>query len=279
MNSKKEWPLVSVIIPCYNGESYLQKSIGSVLDQTYKHWELIVVDDGSTDRSKLIVEPYAKEDDRIKYYYQQNKGLPGARNAGASRSTGIYLFFLDCDDWISPLMLEQGVSYLTDHKETTLFYGKTLWCDEKNMSEHVGYAYCGYRNLLLYGLDCRSMMRRTDFERIGGFDEEMRTGVEDWEFFVRMLYKDKVVHVSDDVLYYYRVNSNPNSLSKQQTSRIEQLTNIIYQKNQVIYQEVFGSPIFMARYREEHQWSERRLPQLARKLQVLYGKVLRMLGR
>lgn len=98
---EKDVPLISVIIPVYNVEKYLEKCLNSVINQRYTNLEIIVIDDGSTDRSGQISDNYAKIDDRIYVIHQINQGLSAARNAGIACSRGEFIFFLDSDDWIS----------------------------------------------------------------------------------------------------------------------------------------------------------------------------------
>lgn len=97
-------PLLSVIIPVYKVENYLQRCLDSIINQTYKNLEIILVDDGSPDNSGKICDEYAQKDRRIKVIHQKNKGLSGARNSGLKISKGEYLAFLDSDDWIEPEM-------------------------------------------------------------------------------------------------------------------------------------------------------------------------------
>src|SRR5262245_15171525 len=92
---------VSIIMSAYNGEQYIAEYIKSVIDQTYKDWELIVVDDGSTDQTRNIVLEFQKTENRIKYFFQKNSGQGKARNAGIERSQGEWIAFLDQDDlWV-----------------------------------------------------------------------------------------------------------------------------------------------------------------------------------
>ena len=98
MGDIKEKPLVSVIMPAYNSEKYIGKSIESVLAQDYEKFELIIVDDGSQDGTKRIAEQYAKSDVRIKLLEQANQGVSVARNKGLDTATGEYVAFLDSDD-------------------------------------------------------------------------------------------------------------------------------------------------------------------------------------
>lgn len=101
---------VSVIIPVYNVEKYLPKSLGSAINQTYGQLEIICINDGSPDNSLEILEDFAKKDSRIKIINQENKGLSGARNAGIKAATGDYIVFLDSDDWMDEDAVEAAVS-------------------------------------------------------------------------------------------------------------------------------------------------------------------------
>lgn len=104
--------LVSIITPCYNGSKYIVETIESVLSQTYKNWEMIIVDDGSTDSSATVVQKYTKKDERIKYIYQDNAGSASARNNGIRNAKGRYIVLLDADDvWDAGFLTEQ-LSYM-----------------------------------------------------------------------------------------------------------------------------------------------------------------------
>lgn len=99
-------PLISVVVPVYNVEQYLRRCVDSILSQTYKNIEVILVDDGSTDNSGKICDKYAKNDKRIKVQHKDNGGLSSARNAGIKTMNGEYVSFVDSDDWIEPNYLE-----------------------------------------------------------------------------------------------------------------------------------------------------------------------------
>ena len=99
-------PFVSVIVPSYNIEDYIGECIESIMEQTYCDWELILVDDGSNDRTGDICNEYAGKDNRIKVIHKENGGLVSARKSGLERATGEYIFYLDGDDWIKPDALE-----------------------------------------------------------------------------------------------------------------------------------------------------------------------------
>lgn len=94
--------LISVIVPAYNVENYIEKCIKSILSQTYKNIELLIINDGSTDKTETICKKYAKEDQRLKLISSSNKGVSAARNIGLNEAKGEYIFFVDSDDWIEP---------------------------------------------------------------------------------------------------------------------------------------------------------------------------------
>ena len=106
---------VSVVIPSYNSAQFLPEAIESVLEQSYPHFEVIVVDDGSTDDTKEVCDRYPK----VKYFYQKNQGHATARNTGLRISTGEYIIFLDSDDCLLPEAIEIGVNHLNRSEEHT----------------------------------------------------------------------------------------------------------------------------------------------------------------
>lgn len=118
---------ISVIIPMYNSEAFIRQSIQSVIDQTYGNFEIIVVDDGSTDRGAEICEEMSAEDSRIYLYRKERKGVSAARNYGLDAAKGEYVFFLDSDDMIHPLLFEEMFFQMEKH--------------------HVGVAFCFYENV------------------------------------------------------------------------------------------------------------------------------------
>ena len=100
--------LISVVITCYNHGKYLRQAIESILAQTYRDVEIIVVDDGSTDHTKFVVDNYPQ----VKYVYQANQGLSSARNTGVAHSKGEFVCFLDADDWLLPNALETNYLHI-----------------------------------------------------------------------------------------------------------------------------------------------------------------------
>ena len=109
-------PLISVIIPCYKVEDYIEKCVDSVLNQSYKKLEIILVDDGSPDKVPKLCDGYAKKDERVKVIHKKNGGLSSARNAGLEIATGDYISFIDSDDYINKEYYELMVKSVLDNK-------------------------------------------------------------------------------------------------------------------------------------------------------------------
>lgn len=116
-------PLVSVIIPVYNVAKILERCVNSVLTQTYKNLEIILVDDGSTDMSKQFCDVFAKKDPRVKVIHQANRGLSGARNAGLELATGDFVTFVDSDDSVQPYLVELLLGLCTQHRAKMAIVG------------------------------------------------------------------------------------------------------------------------------------------------------------
>ena len=115
--------IISIIVPVYNVEQYLNRAVKSILSQTYKDIEVILVDDGSTDRSGLICDKYAETDKRVKVIHKENSGASSARNVGFEKSTGDYILFLDSDDVVDPYMREKLLSKLFREGADLSYYG------------------------------------------------------------------------------------------------------------------------------------------------------------
>lgn len=131
-------PLVSVIAPVYGVEKYIPRAVESLQAQTYKNWELFLVDDGSKDNSGAVCEELAKDDNRIKVIHKENGGAPSARNVAIDKASGKYMFFMDPDDWAEPKMLEDLVS-IAERDDAQLvvagFYIDTYYSDTEKFQQ------------------------------------------------------------------------------------------------------------------------------------------------
>lgn len=169
-------PLVSIIVPVYNVEKYLEACIDSVLAQTFTDYELILVDDGSPDNCGAICDAYAAKDDRIVVIHQPNGGLSAARNAGLDVATGNYIYFLDSDDSIKSELLETAVPYWEDGVDLIVFNHERVHSD--------GFIEPCFHELGTYVL--------SDENRISFFVRTLLTYRIGWEAWNRMFRKDLI---------------------------------------------------------------------------------------
>lgn len=254
--------IISVIMPCYNNGQYIAQAIESVLAQTYDNCELVIVNDGSTDNSEEVIMRYAESDGRIRYFWQENRGASAARNYGVQEASGKYICFLDADDWLASECLRQAMDIFKKEPNCRLYYLKSEIVDEETGEKTIWIGGSNnYRNVLIYGMDVKYVIRREDFLNIGGFDEEMKKlGFEDWEFNVRFLYRNNNVITSKDVLYYYRNHNSGTRLIDLSKQSLVAAQSYIYKKNMEKYVEHLGSPILL------YQYEDRLLPRLCRKI-------------
>ncbi|MBW4532803.1 MAG: glycosyltransferase family 2 protein [Pleurocapsa minor HA4230-MV1] len=221
-------PKVSVVIPAYNAMAYLPETIANVLKQTYTDFEVVVINDGSTDKIEEWITQEVS-DRQVKLISQANLGATAARNTGISESQGEYLAFLDADDLWESTKLAKQVEVLDSHPEVGLVYTWVTYINEQGNSTGrvVNHQQEGdvWQELTKGNLiECGSvpMVRRECFEKCGVFDCNLGSFVEDWDIWLRIAnyYQFKVVKES---LVYYRQVPNSGSRNWQAMAKGYQL--------------------------------------------------------
>jgi glycosyltransferase involved in cell wall biosynthesis len=209
-----EDPLVSVIIPTYNHAHYLPESVGSVLNQSYSPRELIVVDDGSRDDTRAVVQRC--DDGSVRYLSQRNRGLAAARNRGLSEARGEFVAFLDADDRLLPHHLRMSVAALQHHTNVAFVCGDLRTFGTPNNFVHVH--ACGptpdhfasmLRGCFIVNVGA-CLFRRSALLAVGAFDETRRA-CEDWDLFFRLL-RHSSLHCHHTVVLEYR--RSPGQMSR-----------------------------------------------------------------
>lgn len=235
----KGYTLVSIVVPCYNQAVFLPDTLDSVLSQTYKHWEIIIVNDGSLDNTEVVAREYMLMDSRIHYVYQENAGLPAARNRGIEQAQGEFILPLDSDDIIKPEYLEEAMKAFEKNPRLKVVYCLGVMFGKIN--EPWDLRYRGYRNLLVRNaFFCSSIFRKNDWLRIGGYDENMRKGYEDWEFFIRLLDEHSLVYQIPQPLFYYRTKECSMTILASQKETATQIEAYMYSKHQELYISYYG---------------------------------------
>ena len=219
-------PRVSVVMPVYNSERYLAEAIASVLGQTYPDFELIIVDDGSTDGSAAIVEAYARRDSRIQFMpLRENRGIASTRNHGIAAASGEYVAMMGNDDICLPDRLRRQVNFLDANPPIGVVGGNIHVVDqdlgfrfESNLPlEHA---------LVTWGLyfsasvaDPTTMIRRELLVVAGGYDEDCRTA-DDTELWTRLIQQTRFANLPD-ILMLYRRHPGAISVKHREKQRAE----------------------------------------------------------
>lgn len=203
-------PLISIIVPVYNVEKYVNQCIDSILNQTYLALEVILVDDGSLDHSGALCDRYALKDSRVKVIHKINGGLSSARNAGLDMATGTYIGFVDSDDWIAPSMYEELVHLLQLHEADVAQCGFSLINEKGTVTRKINYGNKFYANpkeieeafYITDGLSSVAWNKLYKAEIIEGLRFKVGKNNEDLFFLCDVLPRINSI-VSTDVSYYY----------------------------------------------------------------------------
>ncbi len=225
--------LVTVLMPVYNGERYLRQAIDSVLAQTYANWELVLVDDGSQDRTAVIAQGY--QDPRIRYHYQENRGQAAALNKGLALAQGEFVTTLDADDWYPPDSLAVRVAYLQQHPAYAACYGDGYYCYETGQpflkfTDHMPAGQQGdvYDTLVIspfYGTGATVLIRRQALlEHDIRYDEEI-VWCQDWDFYIRLAAVAQF-GFAPAITIYYRMHEGGMTMTMPQGRRLESLLRL-----------------------------------------------------
>ena len=197
-------PLVSIVLPCYNAHEYLSEAIESARTQTHENVEILIVNDGSTEQETRNFLSTVGPDIRV--IHQENKGLPAARNRAFREAKGDFILPLDCDDWLEP----EAVTYLLEIQQASgfpafAFPQMFLEGEAKGVLEKE---YNHFEQLFLNQLPYCLLLPREAFGEVGGYDEKMRMGYEDWEFNIRLGINGWRGVAPTRPLFHYRVTNS-----------------------------------------------------------------------
>ncbi|AFY80532.1 glycosyltransferase family 2 protein [Oscillatoria acuminata] len=220
-------PTISVIIPAYNAEKFIKETINSVLNQTFRDFELIVINDGSTDGTLEVVSTFS--DSRIQVFSYPNSGPQKSRNRGIDHAKGEYLSFLDADDLWTPDKLERQLQALHDNPDAAVAYS---WTDFINGSgerlpggQHFKFTNDVYERLLLgdfIGSGSNPLIRKDALLNVGPFDESL-VGGQDWEMWLRLAAQYQFVVVPSTLVFYRQSGKSWSSNLKRQEQGYQQV--------------------------------------------------------
>ena len=220
-------PIVSIVIPVFNGQDTIERTVSSVLSQTFSDFELIIIDDGCTDKTLRIVNHFS--DSRLKVYSYPNAGLSASRNRGIRIASGAFISFLDADDVWTDTKLADQLSALQEHSSASIAYSWTNYIDENDnfiqSGSHLTFNGNIFENLLVSNAvesGANVLVKRTVLEQVGFFDETLKAA-EDWDMWLRLSSQYEFVCVPKVQILYRRTNSMSSNVVRQETECVKVL--------------------------------------------------------
>ena len=236
-------PLVTVIVPAYNMDPYIEECIDSVLQSTYSPLEIVIIDDGSTDNTLQVAHAIASQHETVRVIAQPNMGVSHARNNGIEAANGELILPVDADDKISPqyiglaveqFLLDDTVKVVTANGE--FFGNRTGVWTLPPFNRHL----LARRNLI----SVCAMYRKSDWKRVGGYCTYIK-GLEDWDFWISMLKDEGKVVCLNSVGFYYRIR--PNSKRINDRKHKSSVITTLNERHHEFFQRELGGPLHVHR--------------------------------
>ncbi|WP_220575786.1 glycosyltransferase [Bacteroides sp. FSHCM14E1] len=239
-------PLVSVVIPVYNMEEFLEETLDSVLSSDYPNFEVIVMDDGSKDRSLEIAESYKSRYENVRVYTQANSGVATARNHAISKAGGVYILPVDADNRISKELIHSAVDILESDPEVKVVCPRVEFFGDRSgewVLPPFSLSLLARKNMM----DTCAVYRKSEWERIGGYCAEI-VAREDWEFWISMLKDGGKVVKLPEIGLFYRVREQ----SKRVTDRLlkKHVIDVLNRRHPDFFERELGGPL-----RYQRSWS------------------------
>lgn len=241
---QKDSKKISVVIPCYQHGNHLKECVQSVITQSYKNWECIIVNDGSTDNTSEIAKEFISE--KIFYVHQENMGLPEARNTGINNATGEFILPLDADDTLNNDALKNMVNAFAFNNDILVVYSDSRDFDNNNKISNLSNDFTLKDLLASNQLFCTAMFKTIDVKNNIRYDRFLKLGFEDWEFWINLWsnYRHKKFKKIDYPVFNYR--SHDSSMMKnlkKDADRNEKIFHYVYEKHKNLFHEFYPSYI------------------------------------
>lgn len=276
-------PRVSIVIPCFNAGGLLVEAVESALAQTHADTELVIVDDGSTDAETVQLLRDAQWP-RTRIIWQANAGPAVARNVAIAEATGEYILPLDADDRIAPTYVEKALAAMEMQPEVGIVYCRAM----KFGAEDGPWGLPVYtlRELVIDNvIFVTSLFRKEDWARVGGFNEKLRYGVEDYEFWIKIVNLGRQVVQLNEYLFFYRIQpqSRTTGFSKDRAVMVSTYAEIFranvdfYARNaEYLFEHRFGLYDQLEHYRQRYGKLDAYLERSPR-LRKLLGQLARLM--
>jgi glycosyltransferase involved in cell wall biosynthesis len=235
--------IVSIVIPAYNAEKYLKETVNSALASSYQFLEIIIVNDGSTDKTQQVIENIVNKHNHIKVYRQTNQGVSVARNLGISNATGKYILPLDADDLISTDYIENAVEILNSNEQVKMVNGQGEFFGDR----HGKWNLKPYSRRLLARknmLYISGIFRKSDFDKTDGFCPEIK-GPEDWDFWISLLKRGGEVVRLPEICLYYRIHGNSKRIANK--NKKKEAIGILNKRHKAFFYRELGGKLHYRR--------------------------------
>ncbi|QCR22182.1 glycosyltransferase family A protein [Pontibacter sp. SGAir0037] len=249
--------VISIIIPCYNSGDFLTDAIESVYNQTFTgNYTIIIVDDGSTDgTTHVLLKQLQQQDQKIKIFYQENKGPAAARNRGVRASDSKYLLFLDSDNKLRPEYIYKALKVLEANEEIGVVYGAPNFFGDSTVPRFTPHEFDMYTMHRGNCIDMCAVVRREAWSSVGGFDENrLLIGHEDWDLWIMIGAKGWKFHYIQEVLYDYRVREGSVIVNANQGDKVAKVLEYFHVKHKEIllrnFNQLYQKKLF---YEQEHK--------------------------
>lgn len=231
---------ITVVIPCFNDGNYIMEAINSILSQTLKADKIIIIDDGSNQETKAILNTINKKE--VEIVFQENQGVSKARNVGISLAKTEYILTLDADDSFEPTFIEKALAILKANTEVAIVGSHVKVIYEDGTQSEIKYPLGGTVNDFLVKNNgiASCLYRKECWKAVSGYDEKMHNGYEDWEFWISILKEGKRMHIIEEPLFNYRIKKESRDKNAVQFFDFE-LREYIFKKHKALYLDNFES--------------------------------------
>lgn len=266
---------VSVVVPCYNQGKYLEETVDSVLQSTFKDLEIIVINDGSTDPETVkIIQSFSRPQTTV--IHQNNLGISAARNNAIRLAKGKYILALDSDDKIHPEYIAKAIQVFAEKPEVSIVYSRAEYFgDKKGEYKLPDYELKSFLNCncILVG----SIYRKSDWEKVGGYKP---VGMEDWEFYISMIEQGAVPYKIPEILFYYRKHKASCTKGISSDKKSDYFRKILRLHPQIYLDNLESCyPFFKTVYRREMKQEQISLPRRLFSVETtLKFHIIRLLG-
>jgi len=268
--------IASILITNYNKEAFLEEAISSCLNQDFNDFEVLLIDDGSTDNSKEVIESF-QEVKNFRYILNSNQGIVNSRNEGIEACKGEFILQVDGDDKLGKDFLKLTVPVLLNDSSVGIAYCKTSFFGEKEGVWDLGEFSVG-KQLITNQIVITSLFRKDDFLKTKGYSHDFDEGYEDWDFWMSILELGRTVVQVDSIQFYYRILSDSRNIGIS-TETERKLKYNIWKNHQLMYDSLDYNPISLLWQIEQLKSKNKDLLIGLNSLEFRLGKLLLFIPR